>query len=67
MWRESWEKQEPHLVPAWRGLKPHWEISLNVRKEDQLSKSGLEHKGTEGRKVGVNEGPGASSITNTVV
>lgn len=34
-------------------MKPKWEISLNVRKEDQLSKSGLEHRGAEGRKVGV--------------
>ena len=54
------------MVPALRGSKPNWEISLDMRREDQLSKSELEHWGTGGRKGG-SEGPGASSMTNAAV
>lgn len=38
------EKQEADVVPALRALKPNWETSLDLRREDQLSKSGLEHR-----------------------
>lgn len=64
---KNWEKQEPAVVPALRGSKPNWEISLDMRREDQLSKSELEHRGTGGRKGG-SEGPGAnSSMTNAAL
>lgn len=55
---KNWEKQEADVIPALRALKPNWETSLDLRKEDQLSKSELEHRSAGGGKVGVkNLGP----------
>lgn len=50
---KNWEKQEPDVVPALRTQSLSVETSPDMRKEDQLSKSGLEHKVQGDEKVGV--------------
>ena len=42
---KNWEKKESDVLPVLGALKLSWETSVDVRKEDQLSKSGLEHRG----------------------
>lgn len=62
---KTWEKQEPDVLAALRDLKPNWETSLDMRKEDAFSKSGLEQGGWGWKRGG--ERPAASSIINAVV